>query len=69
MKPLLRPADLGQKRAFGCDRGQRYRSPECRSEGRRQRHDASCRYQQSGLRGVPIRVVSSAIASGRCSLP
>jgi len=33
-----------------CDRGQRYCSPECRSEVRRQqRHDANCRYQQSDL--------------------
>ena len=33
-----------------CDRGQRYCSPECRSEvRRRQRHDANCRYQQSEL--------------------
>lgn len=31
-----------------CDRGQRYCSPECRSEVRqRQRHDANRRYQQS----------------------
>ncbi len=31
-----------------CDRGQRYCSPECRSEvRRRQRHDANRRYQQS----------------------
>jgi hypothetical protein len=31
-----------------CDRGQRYCSPECRSESRcRQRHDANRRYQQS----------------------
>jgi hypothetical protein len=33
-----------------CDRGQRYCSPECRSEvGRQQRHDANCRYQQIDL--------------------
>ena len=32
-----------------CDRGQRYCSPECRSEVRRQRHDANCRYQQSDV--------------------
>jgi len=35
---------------ISCDRGQRYCSPECRSEvRRRQRHDANCRYQQSDL--------------------
>jgi hypothetical protein len=33
-----------------CDRGQRYCSPECRSEvRRRQRHEANRRYQQSEL--------------------
>jgi hypothetical protein len=52
-----------------CDRGQRYCSPECRSEVRRQRHDANCRYQQSDEGGTPIGVVSSAIASGRRNLP
>jgi hypothetical protein len=32
-----------------CDRGLRYCSPECRSEVRRQGHDANSRYQQSEL--------------------
>jgi hypothetical protein len=48
---------------ISCDRGQRYCSPECRSEvRRRQRHDANCRYQQSDLGRDSKSALSAALS-------
>ena len=54
-----------------CDRGQRYSSPECRSEvRRRQRHDANCAATgKVNQGGIPIGVVSGASESERRNLP